>query len=125
VTRWLLPLLFLLRACGDPAFAAPPPGVSPTGPIADWVHSWHDTTGFPCCGIESDCRPTIVRPSDTSPSGYEAWISKDIYGPTAPDAWEPAPVTAFSRTSEDNPTGVSWACWYGNRVLCASLGRGF
>lgn len=107
------------------ALAAPPPGVSGTGPVAEWVKRWHDTTGFPCCGIESDCRPTIIRPNDAAPSGYEAWIGKEQFGTGAPDDWRPIPVTAFSPTSEQNPTGASWVCWYGNRVLCASRSGGF
>ena|ERR1035437_5736937 len=107
------------------AYAAPPPGVSGTGPVAEWVHRWTDTTGFPCCGIESDCRPTIIRASETAPSGYEAWIGREQFGQDAPDDWRPIPVTAFSPTSEQNPTGASWVCWYGNRVLCASRSGGF
>jgi hypothetical protein len=107
------------------AQAAPPPGVSSTGPIADWVHRWRDTTGFPCCGLDTDCRPTVIRESDTSPSGFEAWIDKERFGPSAPDDWRPVPISGFSATSEENPTGSGWACWYRGQVVCAAHGRGF
>ena len=106
-----------------PALCAPPPGVSLNGPIAQWVQHWTDTHGMGCCGIESDCRPTAIKPGD-SPSGYVAWIGKDQFGPTAPNDWEPIPTTAFSETSRDNPSGTNWACWWVGRVLCASFGLG-
>ena len=118
--RNLLILAVLLLTL--PTLAAPPPGVSLNGPIADWVRSWRDTTGFPCCGIDTDCRPTIIRNTDT---GYEAFIGKEQFGPSAPDDWRPVPGTAFSEGSDRNPSGVSWACWYQSRVVCASLGGGF
>jgi hypothetical protein len=105
------------------AHAAPPPGVSSTGPVADWVHSWYDRNGFGCCGLNTDCRPTIVQPT-ASGGGYEAWIGKEQFGPSAPDDWRPVPTSAWSEGSQRNPTGVSWACWYSGRVLCASLGTG-
>jgi len=118
--KWIAAALF-----ASTALAAPPPGVSETGPIADWVKGWHDTTGFPCCGISTDCRPTVIRANPDAPSGFEAWIDEERFGPTAPNDWRPIPTTAFSATSEDNPTGTGWACWYGRRVVCAAHGRGF
>ena len=134
VQRFIIALwtVMAVLAFGCIAFGAPPPGVSENGPIARWVRNWHDQTGFPCCGISSDCRPTKIR--RLNDGGYEAWIGKEQYGDDAPDAWRQIPASAFthvpppsvpySTTSDDNPSGTGWACWYQGRVVCAALGTG-
>ena len=106
------------------AHAAPPAGVDPNGPAAKWVEKWLNAYQTLCCGIDSDCRPTAVVPSETGPTGWKAWISREKYGPTAPDGWVDVPQSAFDKSSEGNPTGVSWACWYAMQVRCVAIGSG-
>lgn len=104
--------------------AAPPQGVDLNSPVARWVQSWHNGQYFSCCGIQSDCRPTQLRTDANAGSGWDAWISKDIYGPSAPDAWVPADQTSIGGNAENNPTPTGWACWYNNEVRCISAPNG-
>jgi len=127
----LAALLVALFECA--ARAAPPPGVDPNGATARWVSRWENAKQMGCCGITSDCRPTAIRPSGTAESGFAAWIDKEKYGPSAPDKWVDIPAVAFSHpedvnpgntSSDDNVTGVDWACWFMMHVRCAALGAG-
>ena len=132
MTRLCAALIALLLAAS--AHAAPPAGVDPNGPVAHWVSRWENAKKEGCCGLTSDCRPTAIRPTHLhAESGYDAWIDKEKYGPTAPDDWVAIPRAAFSNKAEvqdgatsgdDNVTGVDWACWYDHKVRCASLGSG-
>ena len=120
--------LFLVAAglaLAAPAAAAPPPGVDLDSPAAKWVQRWHNAERESCCGIDSDCRPTWVRPTQLgAPSGWDAWIDRETYGPTAPDDWRPAPRKAIGGNGDENPTGTGWACWFDKEVRCVSPASG-
>jgi len=116
-------ILLVIALWATPSLAAPPEGIDPAGPAARWVSGWRNGDGQSCCGYDSDCRRTFVRPTQKgAPSGWDAWIDKETYGPTAPDDWMPAPLKAIGGDGWANPTGVGWACWYDKDVRCISPG---
>jgi hypothetical protein len=101
------------------SFAHPPEGtVDPA--VSDWYKSLKDPkTGWSCCSV-ADCRATELRPDPNDHSKWQAYISKDIWGITAPNDWMTIPPEHVLH-NHDNPTGQVVICYYGNEIHCAVL----
>lgn len=108
--------VLLLRACSmTPAYAAPPPGADPNGPIAQWFRSLKNPITKNSCCAESDCRAAEMRDSADG-SGWEARIALD---PSIPGSgkWLPVPQENIL-WSEPNKLGRPVACVVGGQIRC-------
>jgi predicted RNA binding protein YcfA (HicA-like mRNA interferase family) len=81
-----------------------PPGMAPTA-TGRWYQSLQDIKGNECCAI-ADCRPVIAHFKD---SRWEVLVTKETWGPLAPDSWLPVPAEKLINR-DDNPIGKSVAC---------------
>jgi hypothetical protein len=102
-----------------PALAVPPAGAhDPT--ISNWYGSLKQPgTNRGCCS-EADCRPTELRQSPVKADEWQAFISKEMFGPDAPDTWVAIP-NKMILDKTDNPTGRVVICWYQREIYCAVL----
>lgn len=108
----------------QPAYAAPPPGASPSPDVAAWFQSLRSVrTGAGCCDL-SDCRRTAVRVTPDQ-LAVEAWIGREEFGPGAPDQWRRVPLEEI-HSRGNRPPGVEGAiiCFNNDAVLCADLDGG-
>lgn len=119
-----LALCVALASCNPrPAWADPPPGADPSGPVAAWFRGLKNARGISCCDI-ADCRATAVEHRDDGT--VWALISKEAFGPAAPDEWRQIPPQELGREHAPRPPGVrgSIVCFLGGMVRCADLESG-
>ena len=102
---------------GSIARGAPPEGADQS--LAPWFKSLKTPSGTSCCDV-SDCRQVQTR---TVGGDVEAFVTKDVYGPSAPDAWVKVPQSIWIRGRE-NPTGEPVLCWFLGRPFCYVDGNG-
>jgi hypothetical protein len=113
-------LIAAVVAISTTAVAVPPSGVIVDPDTAQWYQSLRQPkTELLCCNI-ADCRPTDLRRSPDKSTEWQAYISKEIYGPDAPDIWMNIPADKIL-DHETNPTGRVVICWYQNQIYCAVL----
>lgn len=103
-----------------PSLARPPANEQIDPATSNWYQSLRQPkTGGGCCTF-ADCRPTELRQSPTDSSKWEAFISKELFGPDAPDAWMTIPDDKIIQ-HKDNPTGRVVICWFNQQIYCAVL----
>ncbi len=118
--RMILVLLLALAALVPAALRAhSPPGVISNPQTNEWFDNLRSREGWSCCDI-SHCRPAALTPNDDS--RVFAFIDKQSFGPTAPDAWREVPLKEM-RVRGNRPPGIHGAiiCWADDRVVCADL----
>jgi hypothetical protein len=118
VSRIAVLLAMALLAAG-PAWGGPPPGITPDAETRSWYDNLRSREGWSCCDI-SHCRPAAIIPNDDG--RVLAYIDKESFGPTAPDAWLEIPLHEL-RVRGNRPGKVRGAivCFADNRVICADL----
>lgn len=114
-----LAALLMAFALALPAHAAPPPGITPDPAVKRWFDELRSVEGWSCCDF-AHCRQTAVIPNDDG--RILAYIDKETFGPTAPNAWLEVPTHEL-RSRSNRPPGVRGAiiCFGDNRVTCADL----
>ena len=129
------PVIFAFILAPGLALADAPPGSDPASPLARWAkslktppirHNFASEDGDvkdrvyreSCCGIDSDCRPTLMRITDQN--AVQVWVDTDTYGSTAPDDWVTVPRDVLENTESSGPPPDNhvWACWYDKKVRC-------
>jgi hypothetical protein len=105
----------LAGLCVSLCYAAPPPSGSEQeailSPYGGWVRKLvNPITKQGCCDL-ADCRAVPARVRD---GHFQAFISRETYGPGAPDGWVDVPddVVLHERS---NPVGLAVACWRASR----------
>jgi hypothetical protein len=102
------------------SWAHPPDNITTTPESRAWYHSLQSpSTGLHCCDI-ADCRTTELRRSKTDATLWEAFISKEQFGPSAPDQWLAIPPAVILQ-HKTNPAGGPVICYYGDEIKCAVL----
>ena len=108
----VLAFAVLLFLCMVSARAEPPP--CPASPLAPWLQSLKSPhTGNSCCSV-ADCRPVRARAAGDH---YEAFIDRDTFGPSAPNAWVAVPLEVVLPAIA-NPVGEPVACFRAGMLLC-------
>lgn len=89
-------------------------------PNAAWYRSLMVSNGsfsmISCCDV-SDCKPANER------GDHEVYISKEVFGDKAPDAWLHVAGAAVLH-GYTNPTGRAVVCFSQGRILCYVPGPG-
>jgi hypothetical protein len=102
------------------SWAHQPDNMPSTPESQAWYHSLQSpVNGGNCCDV-ADCRTTELRRSKTDPTLWEAFISKEQFGPYAPDQWLPIPPAVILQ-HKTNPAGGPVICYYGQEIKCAVL----
>lgn len=101
------------------AWAHPPAGAASSPAIIKWFDDLRSREGWSCCDVVH-CRPAALTPNDDG--RVFAFIDKQSFGPTAPDAWREVPLKEL-RVRGNRPPGIHGAiiCWADDRVVCADL----
>lgn len=105
-----------------PSYAEPPEGSDSTSPIGKWFQSLfvpNSDYGEGCCS-NSDCRPVTARKINNG-EDWEAFISVDKFGPTAPNEWQRVPKESIITDPEilkRKPIDGAVLCWYLSKVRC-------
>ena len=117
VSRHTLLLALILLAA--PAQAHPPAGAPSNPEIIKWFDDLRSREGWSCCDVVH-CRPAALTPNDDG--RVFAFIDKQSFGPTAPDAWREVPLKEM-RVRRNRPPGIRGAiiCYADDRVICADL----
>ena len=115
-------ILIAALAIPAPALSAPPPGTDPTSALSKWVRTMRDPNGVGCCSL-ADCRPVVARLVD---GHWEAFIDRESFGYSAPDAWVRVTEDVLQGTTSDGepPDTRTWACWWGSHLACFVAGGG-
>ena len=112
-------MLLALILSAAPAQAHPPAGAPSNREIIKWFDDLRSREGWSCCDVVH-CRPAALTPNDDG--RVFAFIDKQSFGPTAPDAWREVPLKEM-RVRGNRPPGIRGAiiCYADDRVICADL----
>lgn len=115
--REMCAIFLASAAISASALAKPPAGADPR--MAPWFELLKTPSGMSCCGI-SDCREVEAESPLNSPDHKHWWalISRDLFGPQAPNRFIMVPDSALQIDDSDlfRPKGPV-ACWLGHQVL--------
>lgn len=98
-----------------PVQAEPPPNA--TGEFSQYYKSLEVPYNEPakCCG-EADCREVEVKRENGQ---WWAFVTKEVFGETAPDGWIPVPPEAvIQKDTQHHRPMAATLCWMNSKVRC-------